>query len=160
MHSLRRLREKVCAEIINQDNPSTGSSPPSSFSNSIKANNDTNTTPTNDYYQQDNFYRNQFKILSASPASENSEIFNRELASMLRSDLVVTCSDYELLLLREKYKINHAELLTYFSTTMDIYQEREKLSQYERRKNFVWIGNHTHTPNTDSLRMLIHEIWP
>jgi len=32
--------------------------------------------------------------------------------------------------------------------------------RFSRRKHFVWIGNHTHAPNSDSLRVLINNIWP
>jgi hypothetical protein len=35
------------------------------------------------------------EVLRAFPNSENSDIFSRELASMLRSDVVISCSDYE-----------------------------------------------------------------
>lgn len=31
---------------------------------------------------------------------------------------------------------------------------------FDRRKHFVWIGNHHHPPNFDSLKILTKYIWP
>ena len=96
-------------------------------------------------------------VLRAAPDQENSELFSREFASMVRSDLVVTCSDFEQQLLRERYRLPHVELLTFFNEGA---RADKRLQDLRRRRNFVWIGNQTHAPNADSLRVLVEDIWP
>jgi O-antigen biosynthesis protein len=76
---------------------------------------------------------------------------------MVRSDLILSCSDYEKYLLEKRYKLENVSLVTFF---YDRIENKEKLKDIRRRKNFVWIGNQTHEPNEDSLRILVNKIWP
>ena len=54
------------------------------------------------------------EFLRAFPIAEENDFYQREIASMLRSDLVTTCSDYELIKLRKEFNIPNCELITFF----------------------------------------------
>lgn len=58
-----------------------------------------------------NVLKNGFDESTSTPE------FSREMASMLRSDLVITCSDYEYMRLKTKLNIHHVALLTFFHET-------------------------------------------
>lgn len=98
-------------------------------------------------------------ILQARPDPQDSLLAARELASMYRSDLVITCSDYEQYLLKNYYNIGHTALITFFQTELYDLDRRKKLKTYEKRKNFAWIGNFNHPPNADAADLLVKKIW-
>lgn len=52
--------------------------------------------------------------MTEKPNSLNSEIFSRELASMVRSDMILSCSDFEQNLLEQNYKLKNVNLITFF----------------------------------------------
>ena len=62
------------------------------------------------------------------------------MASILRSDVVITCSDYEYFRLKTQLNIHHAELITFFHETPEEVIDPKEI-RFEKRKNFVWIGN-------------------
>ncbi|KAL4430412.1 hypothetical protein ABPG74_013262 [Tetrahymena malaccensis] len=105
--------------------------------------------------------RNMMKTVlqEGFPSGSESDEFNREMASMLRSDLVITCSDYEYFRLKNHLNIHNTELLTFFHETPSL-QIDEKEMNFQKKKNFVWIGNQSHFPNADSLKYIINYIWP
>ena len=80
----------------------------------------------------------------------------RELASMLRSDLSLVISRFELDLLNQKLNIpsNKVSLLGF---SYDAIQTQNKFNE---RKNIVFIGNFRHPPNYDAVNRLAKEIWP
>lgn len=101
------------------------------------------------------------EVLSTKPIiQENSNILARELASMYRSDLVITCSDYEQFLLKHHYNISSTALITFFQTELDEPENKNKVKTYDNRRNFVWLGNFNHPPNVDALNWLLNEAWP
>ena len=90
-----------------------------------------------------------------------SEIAKRELASLYRSDISLIISKYEIALLREEANIPN-ELLYYLPF---LYEEQEMaedlgIHDYEKREDFVFIGNGKHLPNLDAIQWLKEEIWP
>lgn len=74
------------------------------------------------------------------PSGSDSEEFNREMASILRSDVVITCSDYEHFRMKNYLNIHNTELLTFFHETPSSEINPREMN-FEKKKNFVWIGN-------------------
>ena len=99
-------------------------------------------------------------VLSAKPDPQDSSFVARELASIYRSDLVVTCSDYEEYLLRHYYNIKHTALITFFKSELYDLDRKKKLKTWNIRKNFVWLGNFGHPPNFDAAEILVKKLWP
>jgi glycosyltransferase involved in cell wall biosynthesis len=88
-----------------------------------------------------------------------SEVAQREIAAILRSDLSIIISDYELELLISRFAID--EQLLYLCPFMfDEDQVNQHVPSYEDRAHFVTIGNFRHAPNWDSVLWLKQEIWP
>lgn len=85
-----------------------------------------------------------------------SDISKREMASILRCDVSLMVSEFEINLLNEQFKID--ESLSYY---LPIFAEKE-LNQitFENRKDFVFIGNFLHEPNWNSVLYLKETIWP
>ncbi len=81
------------------------------------------------------------EMLSAVPNPSENGIFARELASIIRSDHIITCSDYEQMLLQERYKINSVGLNTFFYLNDENDESEKKNFSFGERKNFVWIGS-------------------
>ena len=89
------------------------------------------------------------------------EIAKREIASILRCDLSLMISEYEMELLKTTFKVDNS-LLYYlpFLLESDQIPELEKLPSFEDRKNFVFIGNFLHEPNWNVVQYLKETIWP
>ncbi len=90
-----------------------------------------------------------------------SEIAKREIASILRCDLSLIISTYEMDLLKNVFKID-SQLLYYMPFLLDEITEKEtnQLPSFEERNNFYFIGNFLHSPNYDAVLFLKKEIWP
>ncbi|HEX7366823.1 MAG TPA: glycosyltransferase family 4 protein [Pelobium sp.] len=91
----------------------------------------------------------------------NEEVAKREIASILRCDLSLIISTYEMELLRSTFKIDDS-LLLYLPFMLDEVSEEEikKLPKYEERAHFVSIGNFLHEPNWQSVLHIKTNIWP
>ena len=100
------------------------------------------------------------EVLNTKPDPQDSSLMARELASIYRSDLVITCSDYEEYLLRNYYNIHHTALITFFKSELYEYERKQKLKTFDIRKHFVWIGNFNHLTNIDAVDLLVKKIWP
>lgn len=89
------------------------------------------------------------------------EVAKREIASILRCDLSLIISPFEMELLRDVFKIDPA-LLHYIPFMLDKITEAETAtwSSFEARKGFVSIGNFLHAPNWNAVLFLKEEIWP
>ena len=85
-----------------------------------------------------------------------SDIFKREMASILRCDLSLIISEYELSLLIEKFKVD-ASILHYVPIYVDKIIKSE--ISFSERKDFVSIGNFLHEPNWQTVLQL-KKIWP
>jgi glycosyltransferase involved in cell wall biosynthesis len=89
------------------------------------------------------------------------ETAKREIASILRSDLTLIISEYEMDLLTDLFEIDN-KLLCYLPFMLDATDEevRENWLSFEERNHFVTIGNFRHPPNWDSILYLKEDIWP
>jgi len=91
-----------------------------------------------------------------SEANLFSETAKRELASILRCDLSLIISEYEMELLQNTFKIS-SEILYYLPFLVETISENTP--SFEQRQNFFTIGNLLHAPNVDSVLQL-KQIWP
>lgn len=87
----------------------------------------------------------------------NSDTAKREIASILRSDLSLIISEYELELLKTHFKVD-PELLHYLPLIVDPIN-KEDFKNYDSRKDFMFIGNFIHEPNWDAVLYLKNKIW-
>ncbi|MFN5795590.1 MAG: glycosyltransferase [Bacteroidota bacterium] len=90
-----------------------------------------------------------------------TDVAKREIASILRCDVSLIISEYEIELLKKTFNIS-SELLHYlpFLENEITHSEINILPKYSERKNFISIGNFLHNPNKDSVEFLKNEIWP
>jgi glycosyltransferase involved in cell wall biosynthesis len=84
-------------------------------------------------------------------------VARREIASVLRSDLSLMVSEYEMELLQSIFRIEKS-LLFYLPLLVDQF-EISPLS-FQQRQNFVFIGNFIHEPNWNAVQYLKETIWP
>lgn len=85
-----------------------------------------------------------------------SEIAKREIASILRCDLSLIISEYEMELLQSTFKIS-SDILYYLPFLVE--NISENLVTFEELKNFISIGNLLHAPNVDAVLQL-KKHWP
>ncbi|WP_271393516.1 glycosyltransferase [Aequorivita sinensis] len=109
------------------------------------------------------FLRNARKeaIKKNKPVSEAnlfSDSSKRELASILRCDLSLIISEYEIELLRNTFKIS-SDILFYLPLLTDANTEFKNTVSFKERENFLAIGNLLHPPNVDSVLQL-KKLWP
>lgn len=84
----------------------------------------------------------------------------REIASILRSDLSLIISSYEMDVLRQGFNISDSILYDLpFTEDLSGWNE-ELLPDYDERRDFVFIGNYLHKPNRQAVFELKNEIWP
>ncbi len=84
-----------------------------------------------------------------------SDVAKREIASILRCDISLMVSQFEMELLQNLFKISK-ELLFY----MPIFADKlNNLPLFNERKDFVFIGNFLHEPNWDCVQYLSKTIW-
>lgn len=84
----------------------------------------------------------------------------REIASILRCDLSLIISTYEMKLLKEVFKVDDS-LLYHLPFLLNKVNEKviKKWSSFEEREHFVFIGNFFHQPNVDAVLQLKNYIW-
>lgn len=89
------------------------------------------------------------------------EVAKREIASILRCDLSLMISEYEIKLLKDTFKIDEA-LLYYLPFLLEpvSFSMIQKLPSFEDRKDFIFIGNFLHEPNWNAVQYLKETIWP
>jgi glycosyltransferase involved in cell wall biosynthesis len=89
-----------------------------------------------------------------------SDDTKREIASILRCDLSLIISSFEMDLLKAIFKIDE-NLLYYLPFLLDKIDKNQiqKWKPFEERKHFVFIGNFFHKPNVDAVLTLKSEIW-
>ena len=86
---------------------------------------------------------------------EVSEIFMREISSILRCDLTLIISDFEYQLLTETYKIN-PDILYYLPMFSE--KHKDELPGFQERKDFMHIGNFLHEPNWQTV-LILKKLW-
>ncbi|KQB44090.1 Alpha-glycosyltransferase-like protein Glycosyltransferase family 4 [Flavobacterium daejeonense] len=89
------------------------------------------------------------------------EVAKREIASILRCDLSLMISEYEMEILTTVFKIDKV-LLYYLPLLLElnVIPDLEKLPSFEERTDFVFIGNFLHEPNWNAVQCLKEIIWP
>ena len=88
-----------------------------------------------------------------------SELAQREIASIYRSDLSILTSDYEMDLLQHSFSMP-AELIHHAAYLFDQSDYPDSLPGFEQRQHFMTIGNFRHAPNWDAVLWLKQQIWP
>ena len=89
------------------------------------------------------------------------EVAKREIASILRCDVSLMISEFEMELLQKVFKID-ADLLYYLPLLMEPIDVStiQNLPSFDERKNFIFIGNFLHEPNWNAVQYLKETIWP
>ena len=89
-----------------------------------------------------------------------SDETKREIASILRCDLSLIISSYEMELLRSVFKIDE-NILHHLPFLFDRITDKDvqELTSFEERSHFVFIGNYLHKPNVDAVLTLKRHIW-
>ncbi len=90
-------------------------------------------------------------------AQLNSELAQREVAAILRSDLTLVISKREMALLTEHYGVPRAQLQYH---PLVVGKTPLVTLPFEERAHFVHIGNFRHAPNWDAVLQLKQSIWP
>ena len=83
-----------------------------------------------------------------------NDVFKRELASILRCDLSLIISEFEMNLLIEKFKIDE-NILFYLPLFGEV---KKSETSFSERKNFISIGNFLHEPNWQTVLQL-KKLW-
>lgn len=88
------------------------------------------------------------------------EVAKREIASILRCDLSLMISEFEMELLESAFKID-TSLLYYLPFLLEPTESSviEELPTFEERKDFIFIGNFLHEPNWNAVQYLKETIW-
>jgi len=86
-----------------------------------------------------------------------SHLILREIASFYRSDGSLILSDFEFYLLTRYFKIPKKLL---FLSRFHYQENFKNIPLFEKRQDFMMIGNLRHTPNIDGIFWFHSEIWP
>ncbi|CAM1371949.1 glycosyltransferase family 4 protein [Tenacibaculum xiamenense] len=91
----------------------------------------------------------------------SSDLAKREIAAILRCDVSLIISEYEVQLLRDFFKINK-KLYIHLPFLLNRIEEshRKEWPAYDERNHFVFIGNFLHAPNVNAVVQLKKFIWP
>lgn len=89
------------------------------------------------------------------------DVAKREIASILRCDLSLIISTYEMKILIDLFKVDES-LLLFLPFMLQQIEEEEQSHwlSFEERENFITIGNFLHEPNYQAVIFLKNEIWP
>jgi len=88
----------------------------------------------------------------------HSDIAKREIAAILRCDISLIISSYEMNLLVDTFKVDPS-LLHYLPFMVDLTALPKKTKTFEERHHFMTIGNFRHAPNWDAV-LYLQKIWP
>ncbi|MBH0059678.1 glycosyltransferase family 4 protein [Pseudoalteromonas sp. NZS71] len=88
----------------------------------------------------------------------HSDIAKREIAAILRCDLSLIISSYEMSLLNSVFKIEPS-LLYHLPFMVDLSSLPTSTKTFEQRQHFMTIGNFRHAPNWDAV-LYLQKIWP
>ena len=88
------------------------------------------------------------------------DITKREIASILRCDLSLIISTFEMDLLKNLFKIDEA-IVMYLPFLFDEISkhQQEKWKNFGDRQHFIFIGNFFHKPNVNAVLTLKKEVW-
>lgn len=97
--------------------------------------------------------------IEVNPDALKSELAMREIAAILRCDLSLIISEFEMELLQSQFNID-PNILVYCPFIIDTFDSAKALPDFEQRNHFVSIGNFRHAPNWDAVLYLKQTIWP
>jgi len=87
-----------------------------------------------------------------------SNLAKREISAILRCDISLIISSYEMQLLKDTFNIDSL-LLHHLPFMVDLKTIPSKTKTYEEREHFMTIGNFRHAPNWDVV-LYLQKIWP
>ncbi|ALO44501.1 glycosyltransferase family 4 protein [Pseudoalteromonas phenolica] len=87
-----------------------------------------------------------------------SDIAKREIAAILRCDLSLIISSFEMTLLESHFKVD-LNLCHHLPFMVNLEKLPKSLPEFEQRAHFMTIGNFRHAPNWDAV-LYLQEIWP
>ena len=87
-----------------------------------------------------------------------SDIAKREIAAILRSDISLIISSYEMELLINTFNVD-VSLLQHLPFMVDLSKCPTKTKTFLERQHFMTIGNFRHAPNWDVV-LYLQQIWP
>lgn len=88
----------------------------------------------------------------------HSDIAKREIAAILRCDLSLIISSFEMQLLNSVFKVEPS-LLHHLPFMVDLTALPAQTKSYNERAHFMTIGNFRHAPNWDAV-LYLQKIWP
>jgi glycosyltransferase involved in cell wall biosynthesis len=91
----------------------------------------------------------------------NSRTARREVAAILRSDLSLIISQFEIEALTKTFQVDRS-LLHYSPFMVDppIENDISDMPRFDERRGFFTVGNFRHAPNWDATRWLKAKVWP
>ena len=87
-----------------------------------------------------------------------SNLAKREIAAILRCDISLIISSYEMELLLNTFKVD-SSLLQHLPFMVDLDKLQKETLPFSKRKHFMTIGNFRHAPNWDVV-LYLQQIWP
>ena len=87
-----------------------------------------------------------------------SVLAKREISAILRCDISLIISSYEMKLLKETFKVD-SSLLHHLPFMVNLDECPSKTKDYKEREHFMTIGNFRHAPNWDVV-LYLQKIWP
>jgi len=87
-----------------------------------------------------------------------SDLAKREIAAILRCDISLIISSFEMKLLTNTFNVN-TNLLHYLPFMVDLDKLPGLTPSFSKRKHFITIGNFRHAPNWDIV-LYLQKIWP
>lgn len=103
----------------------------------------------------------QLAVRKGLPSSEvdfDTDIAKREIAAILRSDMSLIISDFEMHLLRTHFNVPE-NIIQHCPFMLNVEANRPSI-RYSQRQHFISIGNFRHAPNWDAVLQLKQHIWP
>jgi glycosyltransferase involved in cell wall biosynthesis len=88
-----------------------------------------------------------------------TDICQREIAAIMRSDLSIMISSFEIEFLKEIFKVPE-HILMHLPFMLERPASNSEQLSFDERKHFVTIGNFRHQPNWDCVRYLKMTLWP
>jgi len=102
------------------------------------------------------------KALKANREMTNADLFEdlakREIAAILRCDISLIISSFEMKLLRDTFNIDE-NILHHLPFIVDLEKCPSETKSFEQREHFMTIGNFRHAPNWDVV-LHLQKIWP
>ncbi|WP_197682247.1 glycosyltransferase [Poseidonibacter parvus] len=88
----------------------------------------------------------------------SSDLAKREISAILRCDISLIISSFEMQLLKDTFKIDES-LLHHLPFMVDLEELPKVAKSYVQREHFMTIGNFRHAPNWDVV-LYLQKIWP